>query len=142
MERLPKELRIVLGDLDDNQDLRGLLSKLTASGHCTTTSSVLLSQRLSLLLPSSLLSSLLSEATSPPGATAQAASAEGDLVGGHGGGRGDSAVSSLAAGSAGSGLAAPTPDSMARSSSGFCYYYWQFGDKATYCKGVCSWQGK
>ncbi len=34
-----------------------------------------------------------------------------------------------------------TPDSMARASSGLCYFHWRFGDGATRCEGVCSWQG-
>ncbi len=34
-----------------------------------------------------------------------------------------------------------TLDSMARASSGLCYFHWRFSDGATRCEGVCSWQG-
>ena len=33
----------------------------------------------------------------------------------------------------------PTPSSLARLSSGLCFYHWNFADKATRCEGPCSW---
>jgi hypothetical protein len=37
---------------------------------------------------------------------------------------------------------ASKPKDLAQLSSGLCYYHWNFGDKATLCKGGnCSWQG-
>jgi len=34
-----------------------------------------------------------------------------------------------------------TPSSLARQSSGLCFYHWAYGDKAHSCKEPCSWQG-
>jgi hypothetical protein len=34
-----------------------------------------------------------------------------------------------------------TPAALAQESAGLCYYHWTFGDKASRCKGDCSWQG-
>jgi hypothetical protein len=34
-----------------------------------------------------------------------------------------------------------SPASLARSSSGLCFYHWTFGEKATKCEALCSWQG-
>jgi hypothetical protein len=35
----------------------------------------------------------------------------------------------------------PSPASLARESSGLCFFHWKFGDKANRCETPCSWQG-
>ncbi len=52
-------------------------------------------------------------------------------------GRGCSSQPAVAASS----TASPSLASLARSSSGLCFYHWQFGDKASKCDAPCSWQG-
>ncbi len=34
-----------------------------------------------------------------------------------------------------------TPSEMGQLESGMCHYHWTYGEKATKCKGICSWQG-
>ena len=34
-----------------------------------------------------------------------------------------------------------TPVTLARDSTGLCYFYWSYGDRANNCSAPCSWQG-
>ena len=35
----------------------------------------------------------------------------------------------------------PSPATMARESTGLCFYHWSFGEKAHTCQAPCAWQG-
>jgi hypothetical protein len=35
----------------------------------------------------------------------------------------------------------PTPSTLARESSGLCFFHWRFGEQANRCDQPCSWQG-
>jgi hypothetical protein len=131
MQRLPKELRIVLGEVDDHEDVRAMAIKADKlwSLHNHQQHGVVAS-----VDPSS-------SATLPPATIAAVKSgppARGGRSGGQRGkGRGRGGVRPAAT----TPSTTVTPDSMARASSGLCYFHWRFGDGATRCEGVCSWQG-
>jgi hypothetical protein len=138
MQQLPKELRIVLGEVDDHEDIRAMDAKADKlwSLHNHQQHGVVAS-----VDPGS-------SSSQPPATIAAVKSgplARGGRSGGqHGKGRGrGGAVATAAAKSttAATPSAVVTPDSMARASSGLCYFHWWFGDGATRCEGVCSWQG-
>jgi hypothetical protein len=61
-----------------------------------------------------------------------------------GGSRGRGGKSRGAGGARGGGRggkANPSPAHLARNSSGLCFYHWTFGEKATKCEALCTWQG-
>jgi hypothetical protein len=134
MQRLPKELRIVLGEVDDHEDIRAMAAKADKlwSLHNHQQHGVVAS-----VDPGS--------ASSQPPATIAAVKSGPPARGGRSGGQ--RGKGHAGAGSAPKPAAATTPsavvtpDSMARASSGLCYFHWRFGDGATRCEGVCSWQG-
>jgi hypothetical protein len=49
------------------------------------------------------------------------------------------AASTSAASSTGAAAADPTPSSLARLSSGLCFFHWNWADKAQKCQPPCSW---
>ena len=125
LQRLPQELRIMLGD-DDHQEIQQLAAKAdrlwAIHGH-----------RLHGVVA----------AVAPPEDPQQAINAVNHSRGGRtsrGRGRGRGSQTPRGGG-ANPGAPAVAPVSLARDSSGLCYYHWNFGDKATKCEAACSWQG-
>jgi hypothetical protein len=116
LQRLPKELRIVLGDVEDHEDVRAMANKMD-NLWCLQNY-----QQHGLVV--SVDSSAPSSATGQPSAIIAALKGE------------SSSSSSQPAGS----LPTTTAE-LARSSAGLCFFHWKHGDKADRCKGDCSWQG-
>jgi hypothetical protein len=137
MQRLPKELRIVLSEVYDHEDVQAMAIKANKlwSLHNHQQHGVVAS-----VDPGS-------SSSQPPATIAAVKSgppARGERSGGqHGKGRGCGRTVATAATkpAAATPSAVVTPDSMARASSGLCYFHWRFGEGATRCEGVCSWQG-
>ena len=148
LERLPRELRIVLGDLDDNQDLRALAVRADRlwSLHNHKQPSLLASVDVPAAQPSATIAAVgFNKAAKHRSGGQQKNRRGGGRNGGHGGQSGSSGAAggSGAAGASGSGSSAgPSPDSLARQSAGLCYHHWRYGDGAFRCGGGgCSWQG-
>jgi hypothetical protein len=135
MQRLPKELRIVLGEVDDHQDVQAIAIKADKLWypHNHQQHGVVASVN-----PGS-------SSSQPPATIAVVKSgppARGGCSGGQRGkGRGRGGAAAATKPAAATPSAVVTPDSMARASSGLCYFHWWFGDGATRCEDVCSWQG-
>jgi hypothetical protein len=133
LQRLPKELRIMLGD-DEYDDMRTLAWKVDKlwSIHNHQQPGVVAAVE-------------PSPPTEPPSATIAAVRGGSSASRARGRGRGGksgrrpppSAPTAVAASTS----ATPSPAQLARSSSGLCFYHWRYGDLATHCEGVCSWQG-
>jgi hypothetical protein len=136
MQRLPKELRIVLGEVDDHEDIRAMAAKADKlwSLHNHQQHGVVAS--VDPVAPSSQPPATI--AAVKPGPPARGGRSGGQRGKGRGRGGAGSAPKPAAATTP---SAVVTPDSMARASSGLCYFHWRFGDGATRCEGVCSWQG-
>jgi hypothetical protein len=136
MQRLPKELRVILGKVDDHEDVRAMANKadklwsLHNYQHQGLVASV----------------DPVSSTAQPPAIIAAVKTGPAARGGCSGGQRGKShghgGVSAAAAAKPAS-TASPsvTPNSMARASSSLCYFHWRYGDSTTRCEGVCSWQG-
>ena len=134
LQRLPKELRIMLAD-DNEEDLRTValradklwsLHNHQQHGYVAAVESSSTQQQ-------------------PPATVAAVkgnqSSGNGRFGGRRGKGRGRGGASSGRAASGSGTVPSSTPASLARASSGLCYFHWKFGDQATSCEGVCSWQG-
>jgi len=136
MQRLPKELRIVLGEVDDHEDVRAMAAKADKlwSLHNHQQHGVVAS--VDPAAPSSQPPATI--AAVKPGPPARGGRSGGQRGKGRGRGGAGSAPKPAATTTP---SAVVTPDSMARASSGLCYFHWRFGDGATRCEGVCSWQG-
>ena len=121
LHRLPQELRIMLGE-DDHQEVHQLAAKAdklwAIHGHR--------------------LHGTVAAAT-VPSADLNAVRGSFTKRGGQQRGKGRGRPSQPAA--AASSSSSPSPASLARNSSGLCFYHWQFGEKAFKCNTPCSWQG-
>ena len=124
LQRLPQELRIMLGD-DDHQEIQQLAVK---------------ADRLQAIHGHRLHGQVAAVASAPPPSEpVNAISTSRGNRGGRGRGRGRGGPPSRGGGAPAAPAVAPA--SLARDSSGLCYYHWNFGDKATKCEAACSWQG-
>jgi hypothetical protein len=120
LQRLPQELRIMLGD-DDHTDIQQLAVKAdrlwAIHGHRMHGS--------------------VAAVAAPADPNINAVRGNRGGKGGRGRGRGQQMPPPKPAAASSS----VPPASLARASSGLCYYHWSFGEKATKCEGTCSWQG-
>jgi hypothetical protein len=126
LERLPAELRIMLGE-DDHQDPRPLAEKAdklwalhgAKLGHIAA----------------------VDGNAAEPAQVAAVASRGGQR--GRGGGRGRGGFSRGRGGGGASSAAQSAPSTnpvdLARLESGLCFFHWSFGDKAQKCSTPCSW---
>jgi hypothetical protein len=136
LQRLPKELRIMLGE-DDHLDLRATAAKAdklwAVHGHQQHGT-------VAAVEPSSQFEPPAASVAAVRGGFIPRANKSGAQRGkGRGrGGHSKAASSSLNAGAA---VYTPPPAALARQSAGLCFYHWSFGDKADKCEGICSWQG-
>ena len=127
LERLPAELRIMLGE-DDHQDPRPLAEKADKlwamhGGKFSTIAAV--------------------EESPLPQASVAAVAAGPPARGGHRNKRGGAARGrpQATAGATGAAQAVPAtnPKALSRLQSGLCFYHWSFGDKALRCEPPCNW---
>ena len=124
LQRLPQELRIMLGD-DDHQEIQQLAAK---------------ADRLWALHGHRLYGDVAAvAATMDPHQQINAVSS-GRGSRGRGRGRGRGGPPSRGGGAAPAAKAV-APAALARESSGLCFYHWNFGEKAEKCEATCSWQG-
>jgi len=127
IQRLPRELRILLGD-DDHTDLRRLASradKLWAL-HARQAHDPVAAVHVAAVEDNSSVAAV--QRGSRPGGTNKRPAAKfkppqrtGPSSGGHTDG--------------------VSPQALAMQSAGLCFYHWTFGDHANQCKSPCSWQG-
>ena len=135
MQRLPKELRIVLGDQDEAVELRSLALKADKLWSLHNHQQ------------HGMVAAVEPGASSPQPAATIAAVKSGQANRGsrNSGQRGKGRFRASGTGGhhngGGSGGSPTTPNALARAAAGICYYHWKFGDRATCCEGVCSWQG-
>ena len=126
LQRLPQELRIMLGD-DDHQEVQQLAAKAdrlwAIHGHRLHGSVAAVASP--------------EERQQPINAVSQSRGGRP----GRGRGRGRGQPPPPRGGSSAQVAPATAPAHLARDSSGLCYYHWNFGDKATKCEAACSWQG-
>jgi hypothetical protein len=127
LQRLPKELRIMLGD-DPGHDARALAAKADKlwayHSHQQPNAVAAVAAAGSDEEEESQIAAVRGAAKSRPQRSGQSGSG-GNKKGGSGTGKG----------------AGPSPASLARNSSGLCIFHWRFGDKAHNCVSPCSWQG-
>jgi hypothetical protein len=127
LQRLPKELRIMLGD-DPGHDARALAAKADKlwayHSHQQPNSVAAVAAAGSDEDEDAQIAAVRGAAKSRPQWSGQSGSG-GNKKGGGGSGKG----------------AGPSPASLARNSSGLCIFHWRFGDKAHNCVSPCSWQG-
>jgi len=127
LQRLPQELRIMLGD-DDHQDIQQVAAKadrlwaLHGHRHHGAVAAI--------------------AAPDPQQHINAVTSGRGGRGRDNGRGRGRGRGGQLSRG----GAAAPAVKavalaSLARESSGLCFYHWNFGEKAEKCEATCTWQG-
>jgi hypothetical protein len=133
LQRLPSFLRIMLGE-DDYEDIRAVAVKadklwaIHAHQQHGTVAAV------------------ESAPAEPPAIAAVKGGFSKPRGGGSGRGRGlgkgasCSSKQSAALNPAASSFVRP-PSSLSRVQSGFCFYHWNFGDKASKCDDLCSWAG-
>ncbi len=138
MQRLPKELRIILGKVDDHEDIRAMAAKADKlwSLHNHQQHGVVASVDPG--SSSSQLPATIAAVKSGPPARGGRSGGQRGKGRGRGGAGAPAAPKPTAATTP---TAVVTPDSMARASSGLCYFHWQFGNNATRCEGMCSWKG-
>jgi hypothetical protein len=134
LHRLPRELRVLLTDVDHN-DRRALSLKAddlwahsARNAHDSTVAAVASD-------PSE--EEAVAAAVRAP-ARGRGGRARGGRVSG---GRGRGAVSTRGGGNSGTQAAAMSPSAMAREGSDLCHYHWSFGDNARKCVAPCGWQG-
>jgi uncharacterized membrane protein YgcG len=134
LQRLPRELRVLLSDVDhaDRRALAIRADQLWAHNsrydHDTSVAAV---------------------ASDPEPAPVAAVSTRGQQRGGsrrggrfRGSNRGAGGQRRTGGGASdGVPAANMTPSDLARAGSDLCYYHWSFGDKASKCTAPCGWQG-
>ena len=127
LQRLPQELRIMLGD-DDHQDIQQVAAKadrlwaLHGHRHHGAVAAIAAPDP----------QQHINAVTSGRGGRGR------DNGRGRGRGRGGQPSRGGAAAPA---VKAVAPASLARESSGLCFYHWNFGEKAEKCEATCTWQG-
>jgi hypothetical protein len=125
LQRLPKELRIMLGD-DPGHDARALAAKADKlwayHSHQQPNAVAAVAAAGSNEEEESQIAAVRGAAKSRPQRQSQSG-AGGNKKGGSGKATG------------------PSPTTLARNSSGLCIFHWRFGDKAHNCVSPCSWHG-
>jgi hypothetical protein len=131
LERLPGELRVLLGE-DDHQDPRTLAEKADRLW-------AMHGQKFGLVA---------AVEQSEPSVVAAVSGRGRDNGGRGGGGRGRGGRGRSGGGNnaphpvatqAGGASSAANPVDLARIQSGLCFYHWSFGDKANRCTAPCTW---
>jgi hypothetical protein len=137
LQRLPKELRIMLGD-DPDHDARALAAKADKlwayHSHQQPGSVAAVAASSSDEDEPSAVAAI----RGPAAKGRQWPHQSGRSGGGSGGGSGNSGGNKN---KQSSGKGGPSPAALARNSSGLCIFHWRFSDKAHNCVAPCSWQG-
>jgi hypothetical protein len=135
LHRLPRELRVLLTDVD-HQDRRALALRaddLWAHNVRGVHDSVAAAVNVEVQQEESSVAAVR---------TANGGRGQRGGRGRRGVSRGSSGQNRAAGNGSGGGQTAQlTPSDMARAGSDLCYYHWSFGAKASKCNAPCSWQG-